>query len=299
MSVNDDKLDELQKQLNDATTYQQLFNIHIRTQKLKIDTIKRKMNEYVNNECLKKNGEFELPDYLNNILSMLTETYPIIKKYHTKIIYQLNFIDKFYVHPLIFQSLFSNLIHTVFICELLSDDKLVLDKTFTDQLLNIQSDISITFSIFNNIFMSIDDEYTTIESTIEYNKLNSMPIDEFIGVIDNETTNKNFELNRCIVNLEHMTEHVMNEFSSTLCNSLQTCDKTIIINKFDADVDMLQKFLILYGKSIKTNMNQMNIHIDNILKLCGRNAIYYWIDTVALMNGLLLDKLMSEQQTPK
>lgn len=282
-----DKLDDLQKQLNDATTYQQLFDIHVRIQKLKIDTIKHKMNEFVNNKCLKKNDEFELPDYLNNILSMLTESYPIIKKYHTKIIYQLKLIDKICIHPLIFQSLFSNLIHTVFICELLNNNKLFLDKTFTDQLLNIPSDISITFSIFNDIFTSIDDEYTTIESIIEYNKLNSMPIDEFFR-IGGETTNKNFELNRNIVNLEHMTDYVMNEFSL----SLQTYDKTIIDHKFDTDAEMLQKFFILYEKSIKTYMNLMNIHIDNLLELCGKNAIYYWIDTIAKINGLMFDKLL-------
>lgn len=293
-------IDLLLSQINKDTPYEQLFDIHIKTNKLKINYIKQKMSELViERNLLRKFNDVGLPDYLNNILSMLVESYPIMKQHIEKIIFIVKFINDHVIHPIIFQSLLMNLIHTSIIYELINNSNLINDKKFIKQISDIPNNIALSFSIFDDIMITVEKDFKFLDEIIGYNDMSNMSASDFCDIVNNYIENdiiisNSHKLNTYIINIERMTEHIMNDFSSIMFKSITENEINI-----DKHIEILQKTTTIYEKSIISNMNNINqlnvfadIHIDNLFNLCKKNALYYWINIMASMNSLMFDKLL-------
>jgi hypothetical protein len=241
---------------------------------------------------------------------MLVTSYPIIEKYANKIIFALKIVDKHNIHPAILQQLYSNLIHNAYIISFTEDNNKINDKNFVIGLTDINADIEIIFSVFLEIYRTADEKFIKVESLLGFNNMSASSSNEFdklsIEFMDKDCvtfvsnpTNNSLKLNILLININHGVEYAMNEYSSSICDSVKKNDSSVLTHKYDADIDTIFKFNALYEKLIKSQYESLrrfgifnDINIVNIIDLLGKNILYYWIDTIASLNGIILDSLL-------
>lgn len=277
-------------QLNDNSTFENIYIVLIETNTTKITQLKCYMNDLIISQDYQL--KFNLPPYLDYTLYMLIKSFPIIDKYIDNVIKIISIIDKYMIHPSIFQHVYSNIIFSIFIHEIKLNVELIKDSLFMESINSIYNEIEILMSIFNDIFVKIDNEYLTIEDKLYYNYISGLSNLEFIEYADkldytiDDLISKIKILNVFIIEIDHMTQIDMNDY--------------LIDNHFDdklLNIELLEEISTEFNKKINTNYSY-SIRYDkykkfnkiNLLDFQEKNSVYYWIDHVAFLNKKILNK---------
>jgi len=295
--------------LNDSSSYAEILDNFTKINELKISYIKFLINKYINdNELIVVKYDYNLPPYLNYLLTLYTISFPHIKQHIDKYIKILNEIDTFNIHPMIFQTIFINLIHSSYIYELCINPTEVITQSNIEIISNIQFEVALSLSAFNSIFDNVDLIFKDVENFIGYNTISSLPYTEYNYQLDNilnkrqytwdnSLSNKINKLNYMLTHIDHLTEHNINDSLSELNNNLLDFDAEQITKKLDNDHIMLNDTLDIYLKSYLSNYNYCkkfdafnNIDI-NPIEFCNKNAIYYWSYYCSNLNGRIFDTI--------
>ncbi len=282
--------------LTNVSTFENIFQILTNLNITKIKLVKSKMNDLILKLDYKQSFN-DLPPYLDYTLYLLNKSYKILNKYNNKIIQILLMIDKYDIHPSIIQSLYTNIIFSVYIDEILNQ-QLKTNQTIIESISNIYTEIDIIMSIFNDIFISVDTEYKMNEDKLCYNSISSLKDVDFLSLIDNldndifkSILDKNIVLlNTMIIKVEHLTQDIMNTYLIKLnleksSNSKLDDDlllSKLIIDEFNTQIINNYKYITRF----ETYNNMANI---DILSFEQKNFIYYWIDYIALKNKETLE----------
>jgi len=299
------------------------FNIFTELTKNKIIEIKDLMNKYVSDKIINYKKKHDCPIYLSYILDQLMTSFPIIKieQNTDQIILQINLIDQFHIHPYIFQTLFINMIQSIYIDKIIKN-KNNSDKTFIDDIIRINPEVTLIFEQFNSIFDSIDTKYLPRENDIGHNNMTILDYDEFntlfnrIAIVPQNQSNIGLKelLNIFIIQLQRITQINMENSIQTIKIDLDEIieHKHIIlfelnincidtIDKITFDYNLLQHIIQLYTNLIRQNYLQIkffdifeNINISDKLIELNNSAVYYWIDYIAIINNSLFEKLLKE-----
>ena len=307
-------LDNLINKLTDHTTYKDIHEIHTQINLLKINTIKNEMNIIIEKGSWILEYD-DLPPCLNYLLSVFTLTIPIIKPYIDQIKKIILYIDKFSIHPYILQPLFANIIYSIYISEISSNPNL-LNNDIIRTITEIQTNIELTMSVFENIFNDIDNKFKNAEDFIGYNNMSIL--DEHIQmnilqkIIHSKSEQNNLEnklkkIHSLIIQIEHMTHNdIINnidEFNDKYNRSLNTDNLTDSLkNKLSSDYELLCSFKTDYEQYVLTNYNNLikynafnNINNIDINKFMEKDIIYYWLDHIAFLNGKIFDKMFKHE----
>jgi hypothetical protein len=328
---NNSQLMELNKK---KSLYQTLFINMTNLNENKSLMIKLKLNEYVTktNDYVRKYNlpPYNLPIYLDYILSQTNKMYPITKKYADKIIQILNYVHETNLHPYIFQSLFVNIVQSIYI------NQIIIDKSLDySDIVRINPDISLLFEQFNSIFDFADDKFRTLENEIGYNNITCMSYIDFDKIFANiainsyNLTDEKTILNVFIVQIQRMTQIKMEQNIQSLNIDLETLIELKKINfnsasltdasqtastnasltnasqtdahKICFDYDLLLYISENYSDMIKQNYIQTKfwdifeeINIYDHLHKINCFALYFWIDYVAIINNGMFEKLLKQ-----
>jgi hypothetical protein len=293
--------------LNNSSSYDEILNNFTKINELKISYIKFLINKLINDNDLIKIKNDNLSPYLNYLLSIYVISFPQIKQHTDKYIRILNEIDNFNIHPMIFQMVFINLIHSSYICELCTNPSDIVSQSNIEKISNIQFEVELGMNIFISTFDNVDLIFKEVENFIGYNNVSSQPYSEYNiqlnNILNNQTDLDNTlltkftKLNYMLTHNDHLTEYNINEYYSELNNNLQNLDAEQITNKFDNDYKMLDNIMDQYLKSYLANYNYVkkfdafsSIQI-NPVEFCKKNAIYYWFDYCSTLNGHIFDTI--------
>lgn len=297
-------------EINEYSSYNEILNKHIELNKIKILYIKHHINKYVDDNHLTKfydNNE-TVPPYLNYLLSVYTKSFPQITKHLNKYIPLIQKIDNITIHPMIFQIVFINLIHSIYIYELCSDPSNVLTKSNIEKISNIQFEVELGISIFFEIFEKTDSIFKQNEDFFGYNAISSLSyIDynqRFNNILyknhlttNNKLQNKLTELNFLLTHIEHLTEHNINETFSNADyeNKCLNLSSEYITNKFDNELKLLDNMTEQYLDSYMSNYSYVkkfnifsNINIDPT-EFIKKNVLYFWTNYCSTLNGHIFD----------
>ena len=279
--------------LSNDSSYIDIYNELVNINKEKNQLIKTKMNTLVNKLNFNRIN-LNLPIYLDYLLHMLKTSFPLIDPYKETIINTSLLIDKYDIHPYIYNSLFANILFSIYINEILSNPTIISNHEYLESISNIYNEIEMIFSIFNEIFIICDTEYKLLEEKMCYNEINGLSKNEFINYIDNidKIDNNIIILNIMIIQIERLTQQNMNNY--LLEFKYNNSD-----NKLENDLLSFNIILTEFNKNILDNYKYITkfesfnklINID-LLKFEEKNSIYYWIDHIAYINGKLLDHLL-------
>jgi len=242
----------------------QLYEQHIQLNSLKINKIKTLMNE-LNNKS-----------YIDYLYDLLEQSYPIIKDKKNIIMEILLDINKYDIHPMIIQQIFSNFIYSCHIDNIQS-----LDQYYITLLSNITNEVEIAMSIFYNIFEEIDQEFITIENEIGYNELCNLTLDEFNKLLDDEVKkefNQKNILNMMLVQIDKM---IPNDILDNINDNIYETIKQRYIEMSTSIYKSLKRF---------HPFNKID-EID-ILKLLEKHFIYYWIEYITKLNMNLIQEFL-------
>jgi len=291
--------------LKNDSSYDDIFKVLTDLNIMKVKLIKSNMNDLI---CKLDHRQTynNLPPYLDYTLYMLNISFTILNKYNDKIISLLLLVDKQDIHPSIFQSLYANIIFSVYIDEISLNPQIINNQQYLESITNIYPEIEILMSMFNDIFINVDEQYKINEAKICYNSINSLSNIDFLELIDNIDNdifkksildNNILILNTMIVQIEHLTQQNMNEYLAILDSDL-----SLSSNRLDSDLLLSDLILSEFNKYIYNNYNYMtkfktynNITNIDILKFEQKNFIYYWIDHVAFINGKILDSKLNSK----
>jgi hypothetical protein len=305
----------------DNSSYGELLKEYVEINKLKIAYIKYRMNDHVNNNL--SAGYYDddnkiIPPYLNYLLSIYIKSFPQIKKHLDKFISIIQKIDNIDIHPMIFQIVFINLIHSTYIYELCSDPTNILTQSNIERISNIQSEVGLGMNAFSSIFENVDMIFKQIEDNFGFNNVLLLPYNEYNIKLSNFLNNydktslenlsvKFNKLNYLLTHIDHLTEYDINDIflnkylytdaNTSFENGFLKLDSDKIINKFDNDMKMLETIMDHYLKSYISNYNYVkkfdafsNIDIDPI-SFIRKNSIYYWTDYCSTLNGNIFDMI--------
>jgi hypothetical protein len=242
----------------------QLYEQHIQLNSLKINKIKNLMNE-LNNKS-----------YIDYLYDLLEQSYPIIKDKKNIIMEILLDINKYDIHPMIIQQIFSNFIYSCHIDNIQS-----LDQDYITLLSNITNEVEIAMSIFYNIFEEIDQEFINIENEIGYNELCNLTLDEFNRLLDDEIKkefNQKNILNMMLVQIDKM---IPNDILDDINDNIYETIKQRYIEMSTSIYKSLKRF---------HPFNKID-EID-ILKLLEKHFIYYWIEYITKLNMNLIQEFL-------
>lgn len=285
-------MEKLINQFKSATSYQQLFNVHINNNELKIKYIKTKMNDQVGN--------------INNFLIDKIITYYQFIKTDTENLNKLiNIVNQYNIHPLILKNLLYTLVHSCFIIKLNNDISLRTNDQFTNLMLDIVPNIDIIFSIFDPIFDEADIKFKEIDELIGYNKINDIDkyeLNNLYCTITNITCNtyitKSDSLNiflkhlQDIINQDIINDDIMN-FTENKFKKLNNLND--IINIYHAFIDKYKLLINEYYNLEKQRIKELElIGIDDINKLLLKDSIYQWILLIQLHNNYWCKKLIND-----
>lgn len=234
----------------------ELYCYHVQSNSLKINKIKTLMSE-LNNKS-----------YIEYLYDLLEQSYPIIKDKKDSIMEILLDINKYDIHPMIIQQIFSNFIYTCHINNIQS-----LDQDYITLLSNISNEVEIAMSVFYNIFEEIDQEFLNIENEIGYNELCNLTLSEFNKLLDDEIKkefNQKNILNMMLVQLDKM---IPNDILEDIDNDIYETIKKRYIEMSIGNYRSLKRF---------HPFNKID-EID-ILKLLEKHFIYYWIEYMTKLN---------------
>jgi hypothetical protein len=304
--------------LNNDSSYDEIIQKYDQTNKLKISYIKFLMNNHVDNNSLTKfyDNDLVVPSYLNYLLSIYTKSFPETKNHLNKYLSILIKIDKIDIHPMIFQIVFINLIHSTYICELCSNPGNILNQSNIEKIANIQFEVELGMNIFNNIFDSVDNIFKNTEDYFGYNNISSLnyidynkELNEIFNPNPNPNSNSNpnpnpndiilsnkfTKLNYLLTHIDHLTEYNINEIFSEISDDFLNLDSDKIINKFDNDLKMLDTIIDKFVQTYISNYNYVkkfdafaNINIDPI-SFCKKNSLYFWTNNCSILNGKIFD----------
>ena len=99
--------------LNDESSYDTIFNILVESNILKIKKIKTQMNDHIDNQDHIRRFN-NLPPYLDYTLYMLTKSFPVINKYLNNTVRILLLVDKYDIHPSIYQQIYANILFSIY-----------------------------------------------------------------------------------------------------------------------------------------------------------------------------------------
>jgi hypothetical protein len=233
--------------------YNQLYKNFIDMDKKKINEIKLQMNTHICNSS-SYISKYNLPIYLDYILDTLCKSFPQLNKNLPDIIKLLDYIDKINIHPLIFQSLIINIIHSSYINEIIIIKNSTTDLTNNFDhsiLINISTDVSMLFSQFDKIFNDIDKKYLIEELNIGYNNMSSYDEKKFNDIFNNiainqyNNQNQNIDykliLNSFIIYIERVTQINIENYIKTInvdVDDILTLNETILGLELDLDSDL-------------------------------------------------------------
>ena len=312
---------------NTQINYQELFNTFDELTIQKISDIKNKMNNYVQNNITSYKKKYNLPLYLDYILQNVIKSFPILKNNAdqlNKITLLINNIDKLNLHPYIYQSIMINIIHSVYVDTIKSNTDLAntdlantnLANTDLADLNKVNTEITLLFEQFNNIFDEIDNKYFDREQLFGYNNINSMSDFEFnklfssiaMNISINQTlvnncVKPNLLLNIFIVQIQRqsqiLTEHKMKNSDNVLNINLNDLINNNQQKKLSIDTLLFEHIFKIYSESIEQSNLQINffeifdnIIIADITKRLNKFAIYFWIDYVSVINNSLFELLL-------
>jgi hypothetical protein len=145
----------------------------------------------MNNHIINKttyNKKYNLPIYLDYMLISVIKSFPFSCSYSclntniNKIIQILNYVDQSNIHPIIFKPLFINIIHSLFINQIIiyKNSSIIKTDNFDySSLTNVDFEISLLFDQFDKIFDNIDIKYLNKEIEIDYNNMSSLDEQSF------------------------------------------------------------------------------------------------------------------------
>ena len=281
--------------LNDNSTFEQIFNVLVETNILKIKQIKSKMNTLIEHKKYQQKYN-DLEPFLDYTLYMLVKSYPILNKYIDNIIKILLIINRYLIHPSIYQLLFSNIIFSIYITEIKLNKELLKDKLIIESISSIYNEVEILLSIFNDIFQSVDTEYLVIEEKLYYNYISGLTNIEFleysekIDYTHTDLISKIKILNIFLIEIDHLTQIEFNDFiSKNFSSDISTLNDNILnqfLNVFNNITLANYNYNIKYEKYNKINLIDILIYQE-------KNSIYYWIDKIAIINSKILNELIN------
>jgi len=287
--------------LTDNSTYDEIYKILIDTNHEKVNIIIQNLNDHIKQDYT---SNYDLPLYLDYILHLLTKTYPILTNYHQNIINMLNITKEYIIHPQIYQSLFANILFSVYICELSKKDGLISNKEFIESIQYIYYEIDIIFDIFNKIFIDADIEFKQTDEKLVYNMLSMLNRKELNDILDSINSMDKFDnledklllLSSLIIQVENSVKQSMNEYFSQADYQYNQID-----NKFDFDIYILNNILDVFNKQnidcLKYHCRfeqYINMHDIDILQFEKKNVLYFWIDYIGFINGKIIDKILKK-----
>jgi len=241
----------------------------------------------------------DLPPYLDYTLYMLNKSFKILNKYNNQIIELLILVDKQDIHPSIFQSLYANIIFSIYIIEFSVNPQLISNQVYLESITNIYPEIDILISIFNDIFINVDEQYKSDEAKLCYNSMNSLSNNDFLELIDNveNIVDNNIKiLNTLIIQIEHLTQQNIIEYLATLDN------EKVIDSSLSSDKILYDKITNEFNQNMINNYRYITkfetfnkIKNIDILKFEQKNSIYFWIDHIAFINSNRLKSILGSK----
>jgi hypothetical protein len=285
-----------------SNSYEDLYLMIISLEKTKNKEIKEMMNSLVNNSDSEYKKKYdELPIYLDYIIKMLSTSYPFINKYINDIIKIILIVDNYDIHPLIFQSLFTNLIHSISLNELINFS----NNNIINYLHSVQNEIEILFSSYNTIFENIDNKYLEAEKKIGYNNILNLNYDQFTSLFNSITINpysnhnKQTIINTLLIQIENMNHHDIENYIKSI--KINFDELLVSNNKLAFDTNLLNELTQNYIRAIDKNYKQIqffdifnDFDISKQLKINSKNILYFWIDYIAIINNSLFEKLLKK-----
>ena len=275
-----------------------------------------------------------LPIYLDYIFVQLIKSFPIIKRAINQMISQAKQLDESNIHPYMFVPFFTNIVQSAYIDFIIDDlsnnsGANINDKLF-DDIIKISPEVSLLFDQFNPIFDSIDEKYLSAENNLGFNNMMGLSDVDFDKIFSNIAIGQNMSiqprqtLNAFIVQLQRMSQINVEQsiqslqislndiierkpiqlFADLNDNQLNQLSQSNKLNKLSFDNNLFQHILKIYSNFLKENylrikffdvFEEINI-LDELNKL-NNNALYFWIDYVAVINNSLFETLLKTKQS--
>jgi len=249
------------------------------------------MNKHVENLEYRKHDTVN--NYICYLLSILGTSFPHIKTYIDKYILILNKIDSIDVHPMIYQMIFVNFIHSCYILELCTNTEKLFNQDDINRIASVSTEVELAFDQFNSIFDRVDMIFESVENTIGYNKVCSSELYDFnimlSKIMDEEDGSKQIlpdllhKLNVMLVYIDHLTESSINEYFIDSSSNILEKDSSLITHKLDNETELLDKVISAYNDIYTSNTRYVQkfrafreINID-LPRFREKNPIYYWL----------------------
>lgn len=273
-------ISDLISSIDDNSSYEEIYDVQNKIENLKISLIKDKMNNIIRKNIILKYDK--LPKYLNYILSILSDSYPIINKNIDKIINNLLLVDQYIIHPLIFNSILTNLIYNCYIIE--------IDESYDElkeSLMKIQKEIEFITEIFSPIYNEIDNEFNNIDEITNYNYIEMLNNNDFNKLFDSITLEQTTLKNK-FIKLNCFFKSINNMLSDDINENINIFVYDKSLNKFNNDINILNKINTFFNNYLNNNYNYLKKYLIfsdiNFKPKNNRNVIYYWTDIIAYIN---------------
>jgi hypothetical protein len=317
--------------VGDSSSYADLYDVYIKLNNLKINSLKNKLDNdvidmisVINSNNLTKdlpnnviNDINLLRPYLKYVLSMISISYPDIHKNIPHIVNILNIVDQFNIHPNIFTSVFINLISNSIMIDLkrnidigypLDDDK---NKRLLNIVKNVPYDIDMLFNVYNQIIISHDEIFSSIDKKIAYNDINALNFysfnDNLYKVLLNygksspdilPSIDEKFKIMSTLIShIEHQTQNDLTEYMSNNIDFDTEEQYTDINNRFIFDHQSIEIFQKLYIEKSTQNLQHLKLYkqfqdfdIPLDINNLSLKSLYFWIDYIAMINSRLFDR---------
>jgi hypothetical protein len=296
-------------ELNIESSYDQLYQYMITTNKQKISYLKNKLNEI----CPDMNENHDeslnsLPNYLKYVLSLLIGSHPIIKKYLIQIVDILNYIHNLNVHPSIIKTVLINLIQSCYIDNLINTSDIDINS-----INQTPYDVDMAISYFDTQIDIVDRMYIKYEHMIGYNEINMLNYDKFnehlYYVINNRSKIENVsdKFNILSTYISYIDHELFNEAVYLLEKKYDKADEihNEIISKnkniFDFSKELLNELDTVYDQIVDKLKHCYrheifrDIDIIDQFKIDKFKHIYFWIDFNAQIINYLIHKLLSKK----
>jgi hypothetical protein len=290
--------------LNDTSSYSDILNTHTELNSLKISYIKYLMNQYVETLDYPKNSK--LSPWLGYTLSVLSTSYPHIRSFVDKITEILNKIDQINIHPMIFQMIFINLIHSSYIIELCTNTNKMYNQAEINRIAYVGPEVELVFNQFIPFFDKVDIIFKSTDAYIGYTELSLITSNEFnlilrqimedITPFDKQNLSQHLKkLNIMSIYIDHMTEHNINDVFVDIDKNVTEKESDFILKKLDSDIKLLEDIIYtfnnthlsntIYAKKFKT----FELVEVNFSEFNDNKPIYYWVEYVSILNGKLFN----------
>lgn len=220
-------------------------------------------------------------------------SYPIIENNINDIIEQLTLIDKYNIHPAILQLFVTNFIHNSCINEIINNN----NKKIINSISDINSEIELIFSIFNDVFNEIDSEYKDVEELIGFNKLSNLDHDSFVNTLNETIMNDNndnlYKINLFLISINHNSHNFCDDYYENMKKDISN-----ITNKYDFDMKLFNDLNQQYKSDILISFNDlklyncfanMSINISDVISATDKFIFYFWIDIISQINKKFFD----------